>query len=56
MNDFEKAIRFLCLFKTNDVETQSNRYLNIEAMVHGDDKLIKKYSEKYEKIVDLLCD
>jgi hypothetical protein len=56
MNDFEKAVRYLCLFKTNEVEVQSNRYLDIEAMVHGDEKLIEKYSEKYDKIVDLLCD
>jgi hypothetical protein len=54
MSDFEKAVRYLCLFKTNEVEVQSNRYLDIEAMVHGDEKLIEKYSKKYDKMVDLL--
>jgi hypothetical protein len=55
MSDFEKAVRYLCLFKTNEVEVQSNRYLDIEAMVHGDNKLIEKYSKQYEKMIDILA-
>lgn len=54
MSDFEKAVRYLCLFKTNEVEVQSNRYLAIEDMVHGDEKLIKKYVKKYEIMLDIL--
>ena len=56
MTDFEKAVRYLCLFKTNEVEVQSNRYLVIEDMVHGNEDEIKKYSKKYDKMIDLLCD
>jgi len=56
MSDFEKAVRFLCLFKAEscDKTEMLSRYTIIESMVHGDDKLIKHFVKKYEKMLDVL--
>ena len=55
MTDFEKAIRYLCLFETDDMETMAGRYLVIQDIVQGDLEEEKKYAKKYEKMVDILC-
>ena len=54
MSDFEKACRYICFAKTDDEKAKSNRYEIIENMIHGDEDLIKKYSKKYEKMIDIL--
>lgn len=35
MTEFEKAIRYLCLFETSDKDTMAGRYLIIQDIVHG---------------------
>ena len=55
MTDFEKAIRYLCLFETDDMEIMAGRYLVIQDIVQGDLEEEKKYAKKYEKMVDILC-
>ena len=51
MTDFEKAIRYLCLFETDDMEIMAGRYLVIQDIVQGD----LEEEKKYEKMVDILC-
>ena len=61
MTDFEKAIRYLCLFETNDMEARVGRdlviqnivlrYLAIQDIIQGDLEEEKKYAKKYEKMV-----
>ena len=61
MTDFEKAIRYLCLFETNDMEAMVGRdlviqnivlrYLAIQDIIQGDLEEEKKYAKKYEKMV-----
>lgn len=55
MTDFEKAIRYLCLFETDDMGTMVGRYLVIQDIIQGDLEEEKKYAKKFEKMVDLLC-
>lgn len=55
MTDLEKAIRYLCLFETDDPTAKESRYNDIFDMVHnGNEEKIKKYVIKYHKILDLL--
>ena len=54
MTDFEKAIRYLCLFETDDKDTMAGRYLIIQDIVHGNQEEEKEYSKKFDKIIDLL--
>ena len=61
MTDFEKAIRYLCLFETDDMEGMVGRdliiqnivlrYLAIQDIIQGDLEEEKKYAKKYEKMV-----
>ena len=46
MTDFEKAIRYLCLFETDDMEIMAGRYLVIQDIVQGDLEEEKKICKK----------
>ena len=60
MTDFEKAIRYLCSFETNDMEAMVGRdlviqniilrYLAIQDIIQGDLEEEEKYAKKYEKM------
>ena len=54
MNDIEKAIRFICLFDTDDDEAKISRYEEIYKIIHGDSNLIRKYVKRYHKMIDML--
>ena len=50
MTDFEKAIRYLCLFETDDMEIMAGRYLVIQDIVQGDleeEKNMQKNMKKW---------
>lgn len=56
MSDLEKAIRYFCLFDTdNDEVAMANRYLAISNLIKNDDsEEVLQYAKKYEKMLDLL--
>lgn len=54
MTNFEKAIRYLCFFETDDKEAMAGRYLIINDIVRGNLEEEEKYAKKFEKMVDLL--
>ena len=54
MNDFEKAVRYLVLFETDDDDAKINRYDMIFECAR-DEIECKRLAEKYEKVLNMLC-
>ena len=54
MTDFEKAVRYICLFSTEDEATMIERYKAVDAIVNNDEEILQRYVKKYEKMLDLL--
>ena len=54
MTNFEKAVRYICLFSTEDEATMVERYKAVDAIVNNDEEVLQRYVKKYEKMLDLL--
>lgn len=55
MTDFEKAVRYMCLCKTDDKDVMIERYTAIEDMMYGNEELVRKYANMYDNMLSVLC-
>lgn len=54
MSEFEKAVRYLVLFETDEDEAKINRYEKIFECAR-DEIECKRIAEKYERVLEMLC-